>query len=315
MLRPALLEYLYPLFDDGMTPSGDQFHEFIEGVGKEADRPRISLVAQGGFIPDNILTSSMWAPEDNSVRPDTVANILCDYFANGWFAECMATCTHTPEAKAYYYVVSQDVSAGRFTIFSLQFNNPGFDKGKFASEDGIRILMQVYDRGNQCVISSDYKLLLTSLSNVVMSNDVQSMQVVYGEPPRQNDGVLYIQMPDPATCAVQMPEQGSVNVPVDVVISLGAGGYGSSSVYLRGQITPMVGVGLTVGDDSTPVVVEEDGSFVVDAGGAGFLLKDTSEIVLHATFAETANYVLSVTVVTVSHGLVLASGTGAISVE
>lgn len=315
MLRPALLEYLYPLFSDGMTPSGDQFHEFIEGVGKEADRPRISLVASGGFIPDNILTSSMWAPEDGGTRPDTVANILCDYFANGWFAECVATCTHTPAAKAYYYVVSQDVSAGHFTIFSLQFNNPGFDKGKFASEDGLRILMQVYDRGNQCVVSSDYKLLLTSLSNVVMSNDVQSMQVVYGEPPRQNDGVLYIQMPDPATCAVQMPEQGSVNVPVDVDISLGAGGYGSSSVYLRGQITPMVGVGLTVGDDSTPVVVEEDGSFVVDAGGAGFLLKDTSEIVLHATFAETANYVFSVTVVTVSHGLVLASGTGAISVE
>ena len=317
MLRPALLEYLYPLFDDGMTPSGDQFHEFIEGVGKQADRPRISLVATGGFIPDNILTQSMWAPVGNSQRPDTVMNVLCDYYANGWFAECVATCTHTPDAKAYYYVASQDAATGRFTVFSLQFNNPGFDKGKFASEDAIRILLQVYDRSTGLVTYSDYKLLLTALSNVVMSNDVSAMQIVYGEPPRQNDGVLYIQMPDPASCSIQMPGTVGVGVPADISVVLGAGGYSSSRVYLRGTVTPVTGVSLVDVSGSDPVSVElgEDGSFTAGDVSIGFVLGDTASYALRGTFATAGNYAIKIEVVTVAHGLVLASATGAVQVE
>ena len=194
MLRPALVSYLEPLFKDGARPSGADFKSLIEGLGFDTDRPRIVCYASGSNIPDDLLLTSTWTiPNDGTVMP--VINVLCDYFHLGCQVDCIGVCNSDERISAYYFVSWEDTSTSVYTIYSIQFNNPGFNRSGLASESCVRFLKLVYNRESQTLVSSDARLLLTSLSGAITSNDVQSIKVVTSDPPMQEDGVLYIQMP------------------------------------------------------------------------------------------------------------------------
>lgn len=225
MYRSQLLTYLSALFSSG-NPSASDFQKLIQGLGSESDRPHIVCVSSASNIPDDqLLTSTYDMPTTTSgsgcgstgvspvpsgcgcppaptpptpplptTRKEKVINVLCDWFREGWLLDCIGICTGTDAARAYYWVVSMDSDAGTYEILSVQFNNPGFGKGGFASENAIRLLRLVYNRSTQTVVSTDARLVITELTNAVMSEDVREIKIVYSTPPMQEDGVLYVQM-------------------------------------------------------------------------------------------------------------------------
>lgn len=214
MQRNKLIPYLTALFSDG-NPSGADFKVLIEGLGSQADRPHIVCVSEGSNIPDNQIITSTYAmssvgmgnssgcgcgcngipaPGSSSSKSERVVNILCDYFRQGWELECVGKCTGSLCARAYYYVLSMDASTNVYEIVSIQFSNPGFDVCSIASCQCIRILRFLYNRNSGCVEKRDSRLVLTDKVPVVQSADIRGIKVVYDEPPKREDGILYIQL-------------------------------------------------------------------------------------------------------------------------
>lgn len=221
MFRNQLIPYLSALFSSG-NPSPRDFEELIKGLGSQSDRPHISCVSDSVNIPDNQLVKVTYAMPavsggsgssggcgcgcrnipvpvsrtsggSSQTRSEKVINILCDYFKEGWEIDCVGLCTGTLAARAYYFVVSMDSANNTYEIMSVQFNNPGFDSNGVLSSTCVRMLRMRYNRTSQCITEVDSHLLLSDRTPVVQSCEVRAIKIVYDEPPKVEDGVLYIQ--------------------------------------------------------------------------------------------------------------------------
>lgn len=185
------------MFSSGNLTSAD-YQKLISGLGSESDRPHIVCSSSTNNIPDDLLLTSEYempvvrpaagsgscsscccppaptppAPPVPDTRMEKVINILCDWFREGWLLDCVGVSTVTASARAYYWVVSMDASAGTFDILSIQFGNPGFDTETISSAQCVRVLRIVYNRQQQSVVSTESWLLLTDAAGGGSSIDI-----------------------------------------------------------------------------------------------------------------------------------------------
>lgn len=295
MYRTQLLPYLKALFSTG-RPSASDYQKLIDGLGSEADRPHIVCTATGDSIPDNLVfvtettvptvstgtsnsgcccgSSSSGSTVTPSSSTDTVANVLCDWWVQGWLLDCTGVCTGTSGAKSYYMVTS--AASGVYEICSISFGNPGFDVGNISSASCVRIVRQYYTRSTGTVDSTltTSELLLTGDVDAVTSSEVRELRVVRSTPTTFEPGVLYVELQLPRLSApiVTLVSEGVTDISISWDAVASASGYavgllGGTSTVVSGLSYDMTGLGAGVSYTLSVVAVGDGVSWANSLAG------------------------------------------------